>query len=245
MTKVAAVIPARWASTRFPGKMLAPLGGRPLVLWAAEHAGRASAIDRVIVATDDPRILETVRAAGIEVRMTSPGLRCGSERVAEAVRDEDFDIVVNLQGDEPFVEPAAIDAVVRGLRDDGEAQVCTLAAAVADPAGLADPHRVKVVVDASGRALYFSRAPIPWNRAAGACLDGLVHLGIYAFRRACLFDFAAAREGRLEREEQLEQLRILEAGAKIRVVTGPWKAFGVDVPADLEAAEAILRRARE
>lgn len=241
--KVVAVIPARWASTRFPGKMLAPLGGKPLVLWAVERAREASEVERVIVATDDARILDAMQAAGVETCMTSPTHRCGSERVAETIRYEPCDIVVNLQGDEPFVDPAAIDAAVRALRTDTHAQVSTLASATRDPAMLADPHRVKVVTDAAGRALYFSRAPIPWNRDAGGCVEGLIHLGLYAFRHAYLLEFVASDEEPLEKTERLEQLRILEAGVKIRVVTGAWDALGVDVPADLERAESILRQA--
>jgi 3-deoxy-manno-octulosonate cytidylyltransferase (CMP-KDO synthetase) len=237
-----AVIPARWESTRFPGKVLADLGGRPLVLWAVERAREVSEIDRVLVATDDPRVVRAMKDAGVECCMTSPDHRCGSERAAEAVRHQDCDVVVNLQGDEPFVQPAAIQAALRGLAGDKDAQVSTIATFTRDRERLADPNCVKVVCDSSGRALYFSRAPIPWNRDASACVGGCIHLGLYAFRHAYLLEFADADQGRLENDEKLEQLRILESGVGIRVVQGAWDAFGVDVPSDLDRARERLRR---
>ncbi len=239
---VVAVIPARWGSTRFPGKALVRLGGVPILARVIERVRASVRVDGILVATDDERIRDAARSFGVEARMTSPDHACGTERVAEVAARLEQSVIVNVQGDEPFLEPEAIDAAVDALSEDPEAAAATVAFPTSDAALLTDPNRVKVVFDDAGRALYFSRAPIPWNREGGGCTAGHVHVGLYVYRRAFLLEFVRMPAGRLEALERLEQLRILESGRRIRVVTGPWESPGIDVPADLEAAEKRLSR---
>lgn len=239
------VIPARFASTRFPGKALADLGGRPIVAHVLERARQAGA-DRVMVATDDERIADAVRAAGGTAVMTPSDLPSGTDRIAAALAvdrradDAPDDIVVNVQGDEPFVEPELIARVTRALADDPAADMAT-AAVTAEPDEMDDPSAVKVVLAADGAALYFSRAGIP---AAGPGVRGaperLRHVGLYAYRRAFLERFVNWPPGWLEQVERLEQLRALERGARIVVIRTASRSIGVDTPADLERARKRL-----
>lgn len=247
-----AVIPARFASTRFPGKPLAPLLGRPMLAWVVAAARRAARIDRVLVATDHDQIAAAARAAGAEAVMTSPACASGTDRVAEAAAGVSARVVVNVQGDEPLLDPAELDALVAAFDGDPELQMATLARPLAGDHEYADPNAVKVVCARSGDALYFSRAPIPHAReareaapppaGASGLVPGvpLVHLGIYAFRRDALLAFPGLPPGALERVECLEQLRALEAGWRIRVLPARGEALGVDTPADLARAEAAL-----
>ncbi len=241
------VIPARWGSTRFPGKMLHPLCGRPLLEWVVRRARGARRLDAVLVATDDPRILAAAAGWGVEAVMTSPGHPSGTDRVAEAVRGRDAEVVVNVQGDEPLIDPALIDAVAGALLEDAAWQMATAAVPMPDPEEAARPAAVKVVCDARGRALYFSRAPIPFVRepeeAALAAGSRLRHVGLYGYRRAFLERFVAAGPCPLERIEKLEQLRALHLGAAIRVLTADRAGAGVDTPEDVPRAEAALRAA--
>jgi 3-deoxy-manno-octulosonate cytidylyltransferase (CMP-KDO synthetase) len=246
-------IPARHGSSRLPGKPLRLLGGEPLVLHVARRALAAGARE-VWVATDDARVADALAGSGVRIAMTDPGHASGSDRLAECARIAGWDdraVVVNLQGDEPFAPVAGIRAAAAALAASG-AQVATLAAPVEDVETLLDPNAVKLVRDARGFALYFSRAPIPWPRdafagdrsrlpehaPAGAWLR---HIGIYAYRAGFLQRFAALPPGRLERIEALEQLRILEAGIPIAVALTP-EPFppGVDTPEDLARAQARL-----
>jgi 3-deoxy-manno-octulosonate cytidylyltransferase (CMP-KDO synthetase) len=239
------VIPARYASTRFPGKALADLGGRPLVTHVVERALRAGA-DRVVVATDDERIAAAVRGTGAEAVLTPSDLPSGTDRIAEALRaapspdDRPDDIVVNVQGDEPFVEPELIRDVAARLAGDAAADMATAATeATAEERGAASA--VKVVLARDGSALYFSRAPIPADGpGGGAGAPTLRHLGLYAYRRAFLERFVSWPPGELERKEGLEQLRALENGARIVVLVRPTASIGVDTPADLERARRRL-----
>ena len=243
-------IPARHASTRLPGKPLAPLGGRPLVLHVAERALAAGARE-VWVATDDARIAAALDGSGVRVAMTSAAHASGSDRLAECADIAGWDddaIVVNLQGDEPFAPAAGIRAVAQALAGSG-AERATLAAAIDSADELFDPNVVKLVRSQAGLALYFSRAPIPWDRDAFPNDDDVLpagawlrHIGIYAYRAGFLRRFAALPPGRLEQLEKLEQLRVLEAGYRIAVTTTP-AAFppGVDTPEDLARAEAHLQ----
>lgn len=246
---VLAVIPARYASSRFPGKPLARLAGKPVVQHVYERARAAGRVSRVVVATDDQRVLSAVREFGGEGCMTRSDHRSGTERIAEVAAQIAADLYVNVQGDEPLIEPAAIDAAVAALAEEEAAQVATLAVRLRRPQEIVDPNVVKVVVNFDGNALYFSRAPIPWVRDAGGEVVAtaprhLKHIGLYVFRRATLLEFAALPPGELERLEKLEQLRLLENGIPIRVVETPYDSIGVDTPEDLARAEALLRQTR-
>ncbi len=242
-------IPARHASTRLPGKPLRPIGGVPMVLHVARRALAAGARE-AWVATDDARIADALAGSGVQVAMTSPDHASGTDRLAECAAIAGWDddtLVVNLQGDEPFAPADGIACVARTLADSG-AQIATLATPIDDVATLRDPAAVKLVRAASGDALYFSRAPIPWPRDAfardPAAMPGgdhwLRHIGIYAYRAGALRRFASMPPGVLERLESLEQLRALEAGWRIAVALAP-SPFppGVDTPEDLERAQRI------
>lgn len=240
---ILAVIPARYASTRLPGKPLVPLAGKPMIAWVWERVRRAASVSGVVVATDDERIRSAVEAFGGEAVLTRSEHRSGTERVGEvAAARQDVEIFVNVQGDEPLIEPAAIDQAVEALRTDGQVSVATLAVPITNPADIMDPNVVKAVLDFDGNALYFSRAPIPWVRDRGGPVHArhLKHLGLYVFRREALLDFATFPEGDLERVEQLEQLRWLENGYRIRVVETEYDSIGVDVPEDVQRVEQLL-----
>lgn len=235
-----AIIPARFGSSRFPGKPLADLGGRPLVLHVVDRAREAGVFDAVWVATDDDRILEAVRAGDGEAFRTRSDHATGTERVAElAERLPDDAVVVNLQGDEPLVPPDLLRALVVALRSEVEAQIVTAVHACTDPEAFASPHVVKVVVDTAGLALYFSRAPIP-HAIAGSEFGFWRHVGVYGFRRRDLMRFVALPPGRLECSEGLEQLRALEGGMRIRVLETCYETLGVDTPQDLKAVAKRL-----
>lgn len=239
MRRAVAVIPARYASVRFPGKALAEVAGKPLVRHVWERARQLSAVDRVLVATDDERIVRAVRAFGGDVVLTSPAHPSGTDRVAEAVRGDAADVVVNLQGDEPTFDVKALDELCRLMADDPTVLMGTLAHPVRDEAEHADWNAVKVVVDQAGYALYFSRAPIPYRRRPGFAAP-LRHIGIYVFQAPFLQRFAALAPTPLERAETLEQLRALEHGVRIRVLVTPHASLGVDTPADLVRLAAAL-----
>ncbi len=237
------VLPARWGSTRFPGKPLAVVAGRPLLEWVWRRAVRIPGARGVHVATDDARIAEAARAFGADVVMTRADHATGTERVGEAARRvaRDVDVVVNLQGDEPVFDPALVVALVERLGTDPGSDVATAAHAIEDPETFTREHVVKVVCDAAGHALYFSRAPIPagaWSAARGTALR---HVGIYAFRREALERFCSLAPTPLERAERLEQLRALESGMRIAVEITSRPTVGVDVPDDVKTVERLLR----
>lgn len=244
---IVGVIPARYASTRFPGKLLAPLAGRPLILHALDRAREAATVGRVIVATDDERIASVVREAGGEVAMTSPDCASGSDRVAEVARDQDWEVVVNLQGDEPNVSPAVIDAVVNALLQDATVDVSTAMVPIRSQEDFLSPHNVKAVAGAQGRALYFSRAPVPSverlspaEASDPSFIWGWKHLGLYAFRTPMLLRYATLAPTPLEQREALEQLRLLENGIPIRIVEVDHDSVGVDTPEELERLNQAL-----
>jgi len=234
------IIPARYGASRFPGKPLADLCGKPIIAHVVERARQARGVGEVVVATDDARIAEAARAAGARVVMTGDAAT-GTDRVAEAARrlDPPPEIVVNLQGDEPLIAPAAVEALVEAMRADPAIEMATLARPL-DADELLRPHVVKVVTSLRGDALYFSRAPVPHRREGGASPLARAHVGIYAFTAAFLETFAKLPPGRLEREETLEQLRAPEHGHGIRVVETDWRGIGVDTPEDLERARKAL-----
>lgn len=243
MRRVAIIIPARFGASRLPGKPLADIHGKPLVAHVVERAREANGVDVLVVATDDERIAVAARAAGAEVIQTGPA-ETGTDRVAMAARVmlPRPTMVVNLQGDEPLIEPAAIEALVHAMGEGGP-EMATMARPLV--AGEWErPEVVKVVTDLSGNALYFSRAPIPARRTGGPSPLARAHVGMYAYTPAFLERFAALEPGRLEREERLEQLRALEHGFRIRVVDTSYSGFGVDTEQDLERARALVGAAR-
>ncbi len=239
------VIPARFDSSRLPGKALLPLAGKPMLQWVHERA-RACGASEVIIATDDDRIATAARGFGAEVAMTARTHVSGTDRIAEvsAARGwADADIVVNVQGDEPLIPPVVIDQVAKLLAANPRADIATLAVRIDALADLSDPNIVKVACDATARALYFSRAPIPFNRDAPATVSSacLRHVGIYAYRVAALRKLASLPAGRLELIEKLEQLRALENGMEIRVALAVERPLAdVNTTADLERAERAL-----
>jgi 3-deoxy-manno-octulosonate cytidylyltransferase (CMP-KDO synthetase) len=235
--KVIGLIPARYASVRFPGKPLAPLAGRPMVLHVLAAAREARRLDRVLVATDDARIADVVRRDGGEAVLTSPGAASGTDRLAEAARRFPADVYVNVQGDEPLMPAENIDLAVETLLAGVDRAISTVALPIA-ASQAEDPNVVKVAVAADGRALYFSRSPIPYPR--GGAPDYRKHLGLYAYRAEALERVAALPPSRLERLESLEQLRWLEAGWSVWVGPARADSIGVDTPADLEDAERML-----
>ncbi|HMD31933.1 MAG TPA: 3-deoxy-manno-octulosonate cytidylyltransferase [Candidatus Acidoferrales bacterium] len=251
---VIAVIPARYASVRFPGKALAQIRGKAMIVRVLERVSQARGISRVVVATDDLRIVAAVRAAGGEAVMTRTEHISGTERMAEVAESLKASLYLNVQGDEPLVQPAALEDLIAGMpateTGPSDASVATLATPIMDPLDAADPRVVKVVTDLAGNALLFSRAPIPYARdaqAPGEAKPGSdrptqwKHLGVYLYRRDLLLKFPKLPPGRIEHLEMLEQLRLLEHGYKIRVVETPHDTISVDVPSDVRRVEAALR----
>ena len=240
--KTIGIIPARYASTRFPGKPLALIAGKPLIQHVVERCQEAKSLAEVIVATDDTRIWEVAQNF-CRAEMTRPDHPSGTDRIAEVARNYPCDGVINIQGDEPLIDPAVVDAVARGLEQE---EMSTAAALLTDPAEYDNPNVVKVVVNAAGRALYFSRRTIPYVRDAApgaeplAAFPFLKHLGIYGYRREVLLRLVERPVSALESAEKLEQLRALENGIKIRVVQVNYECVGVDVPADVKRVEKIL-----
>jgi 3-deoxy-manno-octulosonate cytidylyltransferase (CMP-KDO synthetase) len=245
--KAVVIIPARYNSSRFPGKPLATLKGKTLIQNVYDQASSASRIDSVIVATDDSRIFDTVKKFGGSVLMTSPDHACGTDRIAEVARDLECDIVVNVQGDEPFIRPEMIDDTVQLLLEDEAASISTLAVRIDNEDEIVDPNVVKVVTDDRGYALYFSRSPIPYFRDEWKDLQSITlqqektvlfkHIGVYGYRKESLLNFTAMEKKWLEEMEKLEQLRALAAGMKIKVKETAFNTFGIDTIEDLRKAE--------
>jgi 3-deoxy-manno-octulosonate cytidylyltransferase (CMP-KDO synthetase) len=243
--KTLGIIPARYASSRFPGKPLALIAGKPLLQHVVERCQQAKSLAQVIVATDDARIRQ-MAARFCRVEMTSPGHPSGTDRIAEVVQRCPCDAAVNIQGDEPLIEPAVIDAVAGAL---AQAQMSTAATPIKEPAEYDNPNVVKVVVNSAGLALYFSRRTIPYLRDAAsrsvaeqlAAFGFLKHLGIYGYRRQTLLQLVKWPASALERAEKLEQLRALENGISIAVVQVSYQSVGVDTPADVGRVERLLK----
>jgi 3-deoxy-manno-octulosonate cytidylyltransferase (CMP-KDO synthetase) len=235
------VIPARFAASRFPGKPLALIAGVPMLRRVWEGARTAKRLHRVLVATDDARIADACASFGAEAVLTDPGHPTGTDRIAEIAADLGDAVIVNVQGDEPLIEGFVIDAAVDALAADPAAPMATVVHA-AEPGALADPNRVKVVLDRQGRALYFSRSPIPFQRTDAPAAPIWQHVGLYAYRREFLLRFVTLAPTPAERAESLEQLRVLEHGFPIQVaVVEGWRGISVDVPADVTHVEARLR----
>lgn len=242
-SQIVIVIPARYGSTRLPGKPLVQLAGKPMVQHVYQRAKLAKRASRVIVATDDERIVKAVEAFGGEVRMTRQDHRTGTERIAEVAAHTDGDVFVNVQGDEPLLDAASVDTAVASLEEEPAVAISTVAVPIRRPADIMDPNVVKTVLDFDGNALFFSRAPIPWVRDTGAQVQArhLKHLGLYVFQRDALLEYPTLPQGDLERLEQLEQLRWLENGWKIRVAEVEHDAVSVDVPDDVARVEQLLK----
>jgi 3-deoxy-manno-octulosonate cytidylyltransferase (CMP-KDO synthetase) len=245
--KIVGIIPARYASTRFPGKPLALVAGKPLIQHVIVQCQKAKSLAEIIVATDDARIRDLAQKF-CRVEMTSPAHPSGSDRIAEVAGKISCDAVVNIQGDEPLIEPSVIDAVAGALE---QSEMSTAATRIKNPAELDNPNVVKVVVNAAGRALYFSRRTIPYLREAAsgstseqlAAFAFLKHLGIYGYRRGTLLRLVKFRVSPLEGAEKLEQLRALENGIGIAVVKVDYNSVGVDAPEDVEWVERFLKKA--
>lgn len=248
--RTVALIPARYASTRFPGKPLVEIAGRPMIEHVYRRTAAAASVDAVAVATDDTRIADAVTAFGGHALMTGAHHTSGSDRIAEAARQLSCDVVVNVQGDEPLISPEAIDAAVAPLLADPSVVMSTLASPMAELRDADDPNVVKVVLDRNGNALYFSRARIPFARQPGtapsagapAGVAPLRHIGLYAYRRSLLLEFSGWPRSPLEETESLEQLRALERGIRIRTVITPYESIGVDTPGDLTRVRAAIER---
>jgi 3-deoxy-manno-octulosonate cytidylyltransferase (CMP-KDO synthetase) len=255
--QVVAVIPARYASSRFPGKSLVDLAGKPMIQWVYERTCRASGVGRVLVATDDERIFQVVQGFGGDVVMTSPAHPTGTDRLAEVAATLDAALIVNVQGDEPLIEPTAIDAALAPFAEDPALVMSTLRCPIPTLDELFDIGVTKVVTDSQDFALYFSKAPVPYHRDGWGPITGMVprlrlaggtapvvgwrHIGLYVYRRTFLLEFARLPQTPLERLEQLEQLRALEHGYRIKVVPTPYVSVGVDTPEDVAKVKRLLR----
>jgi 3-deoxy-manno-octulosonate cytidylyltransferase (CMP-KDO synthetase) len=239
--KILGVIPARFDSSRFPGKVLAPIASKSMLEHVHERASQARYLTSIMIATDDARVAEVARNFGARVRMTRSDHISGTDRVAEAASAENCDLVVNIQGDEPLIDPAAIDAAILPMVHDPEIHMATLKKQIEDGSEITNPNVVKVVTDRDGDAIYFSRCPIPFHRDGdqGSGIRGqgsgyFKHVGLYVYRKDFLLAYPELPVGPLEQAERLEQLRALENGYHIRVVETEYESLGVDTPQDLE-----------
>lgn len=240
--KILGVIPARFSSSRFPGKILASIASKPMLQHVYERASQARYLSSIVVATDDERIFQVARTFGARVQMTRSDHPSGTDRVAEVASAENCDIVVNIQGDEPLIDPSAIDAAILPMAHDDEIQMATLKKRIEDQTEITNPNVVKVVTDLQGDAIYFSRHPIPYHREVGPGVH-FKHIGLYLYRRDFLLAYPTLPVGPLEQAERLEQLRALENGCKIRVVETDYESLGVDTPQDLERVSHLFESA--
>src|SRR5438105_3998881 len=237
--KILGVIPARFGSSRFPGKVLASIASKPMLQHVYERASQCRYLTDVVIATDDQRVFDAARHFGASVRMTRADHISGTDRAAEVTSATDADIVVNIQGDEPLIDPAAIDSAILPAVHDDSIMMTTLKKKIGHPRDLADPNVVKVVTNHAGDAIYFSRCPIPFHREpAGA--PAYKHIGIYVYQRDFLLNYSALKVGPLEKAERLEQLRALENGYSIRVVETEYESVGVDTPEDLQRVSQLF-----
>jgi 3-deoxy-manno-octulosonate cytidylyltransferase (CMP-KDO synthetase) len=240
--KILGVIPARFTSSRFPGKPLARIGSKSMLEHVFERTSQARYLTSITIATDDERIAAAARSFGAPVRMTRADHISGTDRVAEVASADTAELIVNIQGDEPLIDPAAIDAAILPLLHDEDIRMGTLKKRIEDPREIGDPNVVKVVTDRSGNAIYFSRSTIPYGGAGGsACQPSYFkHVGLYVYRRDFLLGYSDLPVGPLEQAERLEQLRALENGYPIRVVETEYESLGVDTPEDLERVSKLF-----
>jgi 3-deoxy-manno-octulosonate cytidylyltransferase (CMP-KDO synthetase) len=240
-TRILGVIPARFASSRFPGKALAPLAGKPILQHVYERASQARYLSKLVIATDDDRIAKAARSFGAPVQMTRPDHLSGTDRVAEAASSDQAQVIVNIQGDEPLIDPGAIDATALALLDDPELPMATLKKRIETPSEIDNPNVVKVVSNLAGDAVYFSRCAIPFSRdGSRGEIVHFKHIGLYVYRREFLLAYSGLPVGPLEQAERLEQLRAIENGYRIRVVETEYESLGVDTPEDLERVAALF-----
>lgn len=240
--KVVAVIPARFGATRFPGKLLKKLGQHSVIATTYLAVKKSNLFDEVIVAADDLKIIQDIEGVGGKAVMTSPHHASGSDRIAEVIQDMDADVVVNVQGDEPFTATKALVSLIDVFKkdEDKKVDVATLMEKMESKEDIQNPNNVKVVVANNMDALYFSRSVIPFVRDIDSSVEYYKHVGIYAYRKKALLDFTQLVPGTLEKAEKLEQLRYLENGYRIKVVETPFKTIGIDTPEDLEEARVYL-----
>jgi len=239
--KVIGVIPARWASKRFEGKVLADINGKPMIQHVWERSRQSECLDDLIIACDDERVVKAAEQFGAKAVLTDVGHASGTDRIVEAVELLDYEIIVNIQGDEPLICPTVIDALVKTLIDDPSCLMCTAIKVIENKEELNDPNVVKVVIDGEMNALYFSRSPLPHNRDKNDETIYYKHLGIYAYQKEFLISYQNLPKSNLETAEQLEQLRVLEYGYKIKTVTTDVETIGVDTPEDLKQVELLLK----
>ena len=237
------IIPARYASTRFPGKVMAEIGGKPMIVRVAEQCLKTEA-DQVYVAADDERVAEAVRALGVPVVMTPPDLPTGTDRIAMIAKDLNDDIIINVQGDEPFIPPTLINSLIKQLKDEDSLNMNSACTVFKHDADVNNPAHVKVVLDKNGYALYFSRLPIPFDRDGNINPLRYKHIGIYGYRRKFLLEFAQMDKTPLESSEMLEQLRALESGERIKMVKTDYMPLSVDTREDLKLAEDYFNKSR-
>ena len=247
---IVAIIPARYESTRFPGKVLADICGKPMIRHVYERTSQVALLQQVLVATDDERVQRAVQGFGGQVRLTSPRHRTGTDRLAEVAQELDAEIIVNVQGDEPLIQPAMIAEAIQPLLESPEVAIGTLKHKIEHPDDLFNPNVVKVITAPDGRAIYFSRSPIPYVKGKDLRAAGFHdftfyrHIGLYAYRREFLLKFIALPHTPLETIEGLEQLRALEHGYVIKVAETAYESIGVDAPEDLEKVLKFMREAK-
>ncbi len=240
--RIIAVIPARYAAARFPGKLMQDLGGKPVIVQTYRTVCATHLFDEVLVATDDIRIAEAIEAEGGKVFMSKKEHSCGSDRIAEAVMQETADVVVNVQGDEPFIHGESLKSLIDVFHQDvkNEIALASLMVQLTDPEAIQNPNNVKVIVDDQQRAMYFSRLPIPYYRDAAENERYYKHIGIYAFRREALLAFSESEMTPLEKAEKIECIRYLEQGKKMQMVVTEFPSIGIDTPEDLVQAQRHL-----
>lgn len=240
MSKTAIIIPSRYASTRLHAKPLIEVGGKPIIQWVYEKASKAKLADVVIIATDHEEIFNCAKSFGANVEMTKVDHKCGSDRIAEvALRHEDFDYIINLQGDEPMITPESIDGVIAALKDNEAADISTLLREIKEVSEAENPNLVKCVKDKNGFALYFSRSKIPFERNSDEAIF-YGHIGLYGYKRDSLFKMTSLPQTMLEKTESLEQLRALESGLKIVTAVVDCLPIGIDTQEDVERFKAAI-----
>lgn len=242
MKKVVAVIPARYASSRFPGKPLAKIHGKPMIQWVYERVKGVEDINDVYVATDDEIIFNTVKSFGGKIIMTSKEHKSGTDRISEAVHKiaDDIDIVLNIQGDEPMIKKEMIKELI-GAFEDNSVNMATLKKRIYEKEDIDNPNIAKVITDENNDAIYFSRSTIPYNRDGVENIKYFKHIGVYGYKKEFLMEFSNLKESKLEQLEQLEQLRVIENGYKIRVIETQNESIGVDLPEHIKKVESLLK----
>jgi len=241
--KTVGVIPARMASTRFPCKVLAKIGGKPMIQWVWEKARGAKRLDEIMIACDHQDVLAAARSFGAIAVMTNPAHPSGTDRIAEAIGQHTCDIIINIQGDEPFIDVLTIDSLAHMMQQDSAVMMGTVVKAIISKEEFENPNVVKCVLDENGYALYFSRAPIPYQRdQSGSAGLRYKHLGLYGYRKDFLMQYKNWPKSTLEGIEQLEQLRVLEKGYRIKTVVTEYESIAIDTPDDLRKAEAWLQK---